>query len=545
MTQARHEPGSGACRGGARLGVWLALLFWPLIGWTAAPAAEVAETLRRSVELLRSTARLTVAGENVLSARGLPEIYESRGFRPLWNDRTAEEALLGEIAAAGGDGLDPADYHFDAIRLALERRAAEPASAAAAATAELLLTDALLRVAAHLHFGKLDPASRQPRWDLDGRIRGEPGLAVVVRMASRGGLAVQLNELRPLQPLYGRLKSALARYRIIEQEGGWPRIPPGQVLQTGMQDPRVALLRRRLSLTGDLRGATLDSAVFDADLEQALRRFQTRHQLEADGVLGPATLRALNRPVEDRIEQLLANLERARWLLPEVRGYFLLIDPAGTQVVLMDNSQPVLAQGAEFAPPARDAREFRSDLRYMVVHPDWVLPESLVAAQVAPLARDRPAELSARGLELFDRAGRPLEAARADWSQPGAVIVRQQPGPRSFLGPLRFSMPNPQQLFLHGGPETGEALPGSIRLANPVALAGALAGPAAGWSPQTLENALTAGQPRTLVPATPVPVLYAHWSAWVGGDGGVSFRSGLEQRDAQILAGLRQPARAR
>jgi L,D-transpeptidase YcbB len=527
------------------LAILLALGAWPDVTGAAPDAAQIVETLRRSIEQLQSTGRVTVAGQPVLSAQALPEIYEPRGFTLLWNDGENEEALLGEIAAVGGDGLDPADYHFGPLRVALERRAQDPHSAAAAVTVDLLLTDALVRLATHFHFGKLDPANGQPRWDMTRPIRGEPGAAVVARMATGRGLAIRLGDLRPVQPMYGRLKSVLARYRVIEQSGGWKTIPPGRLLQQGMEDPRVVLIRQRLAMTGDFPGIVVDSPSFEPALAEALRRYQARHHLEVDGMIGPASVRELNRPAKERIDQLRGNLERARWLLAEVRGRFLMLDPAGRQVVLMENSQPTVALPAEFAPAARDAAEFRAEMRFLVVHPDWVLPQRLVEAQVAPLARRAPAELVARGLQVFDSAGAEIDAARANWSRPAGLIVRQVPGPRSFLGAIRFPMPNTRHIFVHGGPSEGQALPGSIRLDDPAVLARALAGPPANWTTETLGAALASGTPRTLTLGAPVPVIYANWSAWVEVDGTVSFRAGHEERDAAVIAGLERRAGAR
>ncbi|MFU8822499.1 MAG: peptidoglycan-binding protein [Gammaproteobacteria bacterium] len=528
---------------------WLALVL-ALLGiggapaWAAPDPDEVAETIRRTVEQLRSTGEATIAGRKLLSARGLPEIYEARGFLRLWSDPGNEEALLGEIAAASGDGLNPEDYHFDALRTVLDRRRQEPDSPGLAASADMLLTDALLRLAVHFHLGKLDPATGQARWDLAGTVRGEPGAAVVTRMATGRALPQQLGELRPVQPLYGRFKSALARYRVIEQADDLAPLPAGRVLQLGMEDARVPLLRRRLAATGDFAGIVLDSPRFEPALEEAVRRFQARHRLKPDGVFGPASQRELNRPIEERIDQLMANLERARWMLAEVRGRFLVIDPPGRRVVLMDNSQPVLVQDAAFTAAAASAREFRTDMHYLVVHPDWVLPPPLVEAQVAPLARRAPAQLEPRGLQVFNAAGEPVAPARADWSRPSTLVVRQLPGARNFLGNLRFSMPNAAGIFLHGGPAEGDALAGSIRLEDPEALARALAGPPAPWTSETLSVALAGGAPRTLLLGRPVPVLYGYWSAWVDTGGMVSFRIGYEDRDALILAGLRRAAGA-
>jgi len=530
-------------------GSWRSLLLAALLVLSlAAPVsaapdpAAVAETIRRAVEQLRSTGQVTIAGQHLRSVQALPEIYESRGFSLLWTDPASEAALLGEIAASAGEGLGPADYHFAAIRGAAERRTAEPDDPAAAATVDLLMTDALLRLATHFYFGKVDAVTGRPRWDLEGDIRGESGPMQIAAMASGSNLAARLAELRPSQPLYGRLKGALARYRLIEREGGWQPVPAGRVLQAGMDDPRVTLLRRRLVLSGDHPATDEESSIFDPGLELALRRFQARHGLEPDGLFGPASMRAANRSASELIDVLRANLERARWVLADVRGRFLAVDPASAQVSLLSGGQAVLAQTATFAPGSRTAAEFRSDLRYCVVHPDWILPAELVRTQVAPLARRRPAALEARGLQVFSADGEPIDAARADWSRPEALIVRQIPGPPSFLGVIRFAMPNPQGLFLHGGPEEGESLPGAIRIEDPIAFARALAGAPATWSQEVLGQALAGGIPQTLQLAVPIPVVYAPWTAWIDQDGKAHFRRGFAERDEMIVAGLRAGA---
>lgn len=518
-----------------------ALLLWaPSAAWSAPDAAEVREALRRAVEQLRSTGRVTLAGQQVLSAQSLPSIYESRGFNRLWQDAASEAALLGEIASLSGDGLDRADYHFEALRSLLQRRDLEPDSAGLAATADLLLSDALVRLVAHLQRGKLDPATAEPRWDLPDRIRGEPGTEVVSRIASGQALALQLGELKPKQPFYGRLKSALARYRVMANEGGWTQLPSGRALELGMEDSRVPLLRRRLAESGDFPGVLVDSPLFEAALDEALKRFQARHALEPDGVLGPASLRALNLPVEARIDTLRANLERARWLLAGVRGYFLVLDPAGNRVLLMDNNAPVLELDASFTPAARAVEDFTGAMHYLVVNPDWILPPSVVRDQVAPLGRRAPAALEARGLQVFDGDGEPVDAAKANWSQASQLIVRQLPVADSFLGAFRFPVTGDARIFIHGGSQTEQGMAGSVRLEAPQTLARSLASPPQSWTPDALTAALDAAEPVTLSMSAPLPVLYGHWTAWVETDGRVLFRQGREARDAAVVEGLKR-----
>ena len=544
-----QQPAMRGARRGRGRGAVLLLATLLLFGWAgplaAAPdAALVAETLRRSIEQLHVTGQVTVAGQRLRSAQVLPELYQQRGFTLLWGSRANEEAMLGEIAAVSGDGLDPADYHFEPLRELLRQRSAAPDDAALAAAADLLLSDALARLVAHLARGKLDPRTGAPRWDLEGLVRGEPAAVLLARIATGNAVAVQLGELRPVQPIYGRLKSMLARYRLVAEQGGWPEIGGGPVLQQGMEDPRVTLLRRRLAQSGDFPGVVIDSPRFEAALEDALRAFQARHQLEADGRFGPATRRAMNRPVDELMGVLRANLERARWLLAEVRGRLVVIDLAGQQVVLLDHSEPVATFAAELAPAVREMPPMRGELRYLVVNPDWVLPTGLVAAQVAPLARRAPGRFDDLGLQVFDQAGNALAPGAADWAAPGKLVVRQLPGPRSFLGAFRFPVwPHPG-VFLHGGAAADAALPGAVRLDDAAGLANALATPETGLAPQQLAAALATGTPHTFSLRRPATVVLAPWTAWVDPSGNVFFRPGHERADARIIAGLARRAGA-
>jgi murein L,D-transpeptidase YcbB/YkuD len=514
------------------------LVTWVAPAAAAPDAALVAETLRRSIEQLHVTGQVIVAGQRLRSARVLPELYQQRGFALLWSARANEEAMLGEIAAVSGDGLDPADYHFEALRALLRQRSEAPDDAALASAADLLLSDALARLVAHLARGKLDPRTGAPRWDLEGEVRGEPAAMVLARIATSNAVAVQLSELRPVQPIYGRLKSALARYRLAAEQGGWPEIDSGPVLQQGMEDPRVILLRRRLAQSGDFPGVVIDSPRFEPALEEALRAFQARHELDADGRFGPATRRALNRPVDELMGLLRANLERARWLLSDVRGRLLVIDLAGQQVVLLDHSEPVATFAAELAPMVRDMAPLRGELRYLVANPDWVLPTELVARQVVPLARRAPGRFEDLGLQVFKNDGTALAPRAANWAAPDKLIVRQLPGPGSFLGEFRFPVwPHPA-VFLHGGAAVEQSLAGAVRLADAAGLANALATPEAGFAPQQLAAALATGSPHTFSLRRAATVVLAPWTAWVEPSGKVFFRAGYERADADIIAGL-------
>lgn len=516
-----------------------------LAGWLAAvpgraepDSAQVTEALRRATEMLSSVGRHEVAGEWLLSSDTLPRLYSAAGFRLLWQGESQAEALLGEIAASEGDGLSPADYHFEILRSTLERRRAGPDDVDAAVDADLLLTDALVRIVAHLRLGKLTPEG-EPRWDLPGRIEGQEAPAFIRGILTGGELPLRLADLRPAQPIYGRLKAALARYRIIEADSGWPSIGPGGVLSLGVTDTRVATVRRRLSLTGDYLGPPSDSPAYDDSVMSAVQNFQRRHGLKTDGILGPITRGAMNQPVEERIDEIRANLERARQLLAGVRGRFLLIDPAAGEVLAAADGNRLDAQPAEFGPGFHEIPPFRSRLAYVVLNPDWTLPGSLVAGQVAELARRRPGSFDEFGLSVLTPDGRRVDPARVDWTRPGEVVVRQASGDASFLGSARLEFPNRSGVTLHGRGDG--AFPGAVSVPDPLALAATAMEPALDRA--ALDEMAASGRARTLFPEIPVAVVFTPWTAWGATDGSVSFRGGFENVDAAIIEGLGARAR--
>ena len=144
--------------------------------------------------------------------------------------------------------------------------------------------------------------------------------------------------MRPTHPFYGNLKKTLARYRELADSGGWPEVPAGKTLKEGMSDPRLAVLGERLHITGDMPDPVVESMEYDQPLIEAVKRFQSRHGLDVDGITGPGTLHALNVPVQDRIDQLCVNLERARWVLHKVEEEALIVDIAGFNVMYQSDS---------------------------------------------------------------------------------------------------------------------------------------------------------------------------------------------------------------
>ena len=396
-------------------------------------AAPPREALRERVEALRSDSSPTVDAHRAARAL-IAGLYEARGFEPLWTDAGRVESLRRAVDASVTHGLDPRDYHAPALDLA-----PVPGDGRALAQRELLLTDALVRLAYHLHFGKADPRALQPSWNFARTLGGADPAAALAQLASAPDPADALERLAPSLPAYADLRRVLAVLRETERRGGWTPVPAGPKLEAGMtersDDPRLTALRKRLAESGDLAAAVNGAAapapsnaapaeLFDAALAEAVRRFQARHGLQVDGVVGRETLAALDVPVAARIDQVRANLERLRWVARDLVGDHLLVDIAGFEARLWLDGREAWRSRVVVGRPYRRTPEFRSTMEYLVLNPEWGVPPTILRNDVLPrVLRDR-GYLERQRMRLIDRARRVVDPAGGDWA-----AGRERPGP--------------------------------------------------------------------------------------------------------------------
>jgi murein L,D-transpeptidase YcbB/YkuD len=503
--------------------------------------------MRQAVERLRS-GDTRVGGERIAARNLIAKFYEGRDFAPAWSDPARVAELLALVEASRDHGLDPADYHVAAVR------AAAGGANGDAAARELLLTDALVRLAYHLYFGKVNPKELDPDWNFSRSLRGVDPVQALERAVTAPSLTQEVLAYAPRLAYYAELMDALARYRDIEARGGWSALAAGPALKPGMGDARVAALRTRLEASGDLPAAQApDAELYDATLEGAVRRFQERHGLEPDGAVGPNTLAALNVPVAARIDQIRVNLERARWVAQDLTGDFLIVDIAGFRAGLYLAGLPVWTSRVVVGKPYRETPVFRAEMQYLVINPTWTVPPTILRQDVLPkLARD-PAYLVRENMAVVDNQGRPVDASAVDWKRysrggfPYQIV--QQPGDKNALGRIKFMFPNSHFVYLHDTPS--KALferverafsSGCIRVEAPVDLAVLLLDDPQRWSPDAVRAAIASGETRTVPVKRKLPVMLLYWTAQVR-DGEINFRRDLYGRDEAVLKALRGPVR--
>lgn len=510
----------------------------------AALADPVQQVLREAVARI-AEGEPEALGEPISSVVVLPALYAGRDFQPLWRPHRIEE-LLAQIRASAGSGLDPEDYHLAAIERMRDRvREAEDAAWDRAGL-DLLATDALIRLAYHLEFGKVDPQALDANWNMVREIEGADPVEVIGRVIADPDLAGALSRFGPDHPAYQGMRRGLERYRAIAARGGFEPVPDGAALRLGSVDPRVPALRRRLVASGDLPGGTTDRAEFDESLEAAVVRFQRRHRIPQDGVVGASTLEALNVPVEDRIDQIRVNLERGRWVLDEIGGDLVLVDIAGFELRYYEGFQEVWRTRVQVGRPYRRTPVFRSAIRYLEINPTWTVPPGILRRDVVPKARSDPDYLSRQHMRLFDAQGHEVDPAGVDWSRerlPYRFV--QDPGPWNALGRIKFMFPNPHFVFLHDTPSrelferTDRTFSsGCIRVEDPLQLAEFLLHDRSQWNRSRFKSMIEDGRTRTVTLPQPVTVVLLYWTIEIAPDGSVHFKRDPYGRDEAVLEAL-------
>ncbi len=511
------------------------------------PVGEVApaSTSQRIRELLDRPDGLRIDGQ-ALDPRALGRFYRPRDFAPAWDardggpDRAA--LLLRALVTAETHGLDPARYHLDAIR-------GRHASSNGGHTGELdlLLTAAFLGYARDVRAGRLPPGRRDPDWGISAApFDAAAALAQGVREPAR--FRALLASLPPPAKDYGRLVEALQRYRKVAARSDWPLVPPGALLRPGDDDARVAAVRARLAAEDERvsRAATH----FDRRLEEAVRRFQARHGLTVDGLVGEATVRALNVPASERIRQVTLNLERWRWLPRDLGPSYVTVNAADATLRVVEDDRTVLTSRVIVGDVQHPTPVVQARLDAVVLNPKWNVPTSIAVQEILPRLREDRRYLAEHDIVIMERRESDPFGLAVDWSVMSAEAfpfrLQQQPGPDNPLGRIKFDVPNRFDVYLHDTPTRAlfartrrTASHGCIRVEQADELAAhVLADGTSRWTPQRLEEAIAGGGSSRIPVARPLPVYILYWTAFVGPDGLVHLRDDVYGRDHRLAAAL-------
>lgn len=526
--------------------------------------AQVAAEIRRLLVVQAVPASLGDGSPGSTSSTNVRALYEQRDGWPIWSrgHELGPQALelLDVVAAAAGDGLEPAMYLAPGARARLVALAAageaQPGRIHALAKADLLLTRVYLTYGGHLLRGRIDPRQADLKWRTEPRRLDLAGS--LTRTVNGDGVAAALSALAPAHPGYAKLRRALADYRALQASGGWPLVPEALTAESAEDPIAISLLRARLAATGDLAAEANAGApsaggpALDPLLEDAVRRFQKRHGLPATGRIDPETLAQMNLPIEERIRQIEWNLERWRWLPERLGERHLAVNIPDFSLQVVEAGVAVESFRVVVGKTRQQTPVFSDLMTYLELNPYWNVPAGILRNEILPAVRKDPDYLRQEGMEVLAGWGEEAAALRPeemDWSSlhPGRIRVRQRPGGRNALGRIKFVFPNRFDVYLHDTPavrlfaRSERALShGCVRVDRPVDLAVRLLGGDPAWSRERITKAVATGERRVIRLPQPVPVHLLYWTAWVDDGGELHFREDLYGGDRAMARAVRR-----
>ena len=529
----------------------LLIVFLILAGSTGLQASDTSKT-QQDIEQLLGTDGLTIRGVDILTEGLILDTYEDHAFAPYWTDADKIRELMLLINSAADHGLKPSDYNIEVLNQVLKLRQEQP-SAEIEAEADILLTESLFRYGYHRRFGKVKANAMDPNINFRRQHFHQQAPSKTLEQAlESSSLADFVETVAPTGPVYRQLQGKMKFYRDIAAKGGWPTIPDGPTLHPGDNDARVALVRKRLATSGHIANDSgAGASSYDAVLKEAVKAFQVRHQLDADGVAGKQTFTAMNVPVEHRIDQIRLSLERLRWVKEEAVDTMVVVNIAGFRAVFFRDGAIEWETRVMVGKNYRKTPIFRGDIAYLEFNPTWTIPPGILRNDTLPAIRKDPNYLASKNIQVIDKNGKIIDPSTVDWTKhqrSAPYTFRQTPGPHNSLGMVKFIFPNGHFVFLHDTPHRElfsqterNFSSGCIRVQNPFDLAELVLNDPVKYNRSELDAIVASRKTQRVHLKPKVPVIILYITASIGADGEVRFYKDIYNRDQKVLDALNGP----
>jgi murein L,D-transpeptidase YcbB/YkuD len=459
--------------------------------------------------------------------------YRGNNYNYVWYDKNglieSSSALISGLSNIEEEGVTSDVPYKDTLDVLFHNPVDSSNLNAPDINTELMLTGEYFYYAKKVWAGELNDKAESIDWYLprkklsyaallDNNLKngtvGEPGGAVVTAQ-------------------YQGLKKALAQYRTVDKNGNEVIVPSlngSSVIKPGSSSEIVVVVRKRLTQLGELTG-TNTSSTFDADIAGVVYKLKDRYGLKVDSTITNSFITAINVPAKKRAEQIMVNMERLRWIQQDTSASkeFILVNIPQYALIYYENGTAVWTCGVVVGKPMNKTVIFSGDMKYVVFSPYWNVPPSIISKEIKPGMRRDKNYLAKHNMEW--NGGR----------------VRQKPGPKNSLGLVKFLFPNSNNIYLHDTPskslfsETNRAFShGCVRVSKPKDLAIKVLRQYPEWTPEKIDAAMHAGKEQYVTLNRTIPVYIGYFTAYIGTDGQVNFRTDVYQRDGRLLSMLEQ-----
>ncbi|WP_209330678.1 L,D-transpeptidase family protein [Lunatimonas salinarum] len=489
------------------------------------------------------------------------EFYSGRDFREAWVSEGRLTCNAYEIRyliqQSRFDGLIPEEYHLASINRLfelIELAAKENFSVSDMELAQLdvTLSDAFLELGSHLYLGKVDPDHGDYGWELKRKEPKKEVLAMLKRALEGCDVRKSIEALYPGFPMYKRMRISMMEFyeKAKYTPNSWDQLTVVKSIKPYEEHRIIAQVRERLDFwEGISSEPTNDPHRYDSLLVKRVEKYQRQLGLNPDGVLGNATLRALNKRPEDLIKQASVNMERLRWLPDTVVSEVILVNIANFSMDYIKEKDTLLHSKAIVGKAYRKTPVFNAPMTYLVFSPTWTVPPTILRNDVLPAVKKNVGYLKSKKMRILTYGGKEVDPYSIDWrkvtSNSFPYLIRQDPGPTNSLGWVKFMFPNTHNVYIHDTPSRDlfgrddRALSsGCIRIEKPFELARLLLSDQPFWSDDRIRSSMFGGKEQTVMLRRQIPVVILYLTFWTDSLGNAKIRHDLYDRDEALYKAL-------
>ncbi|WP_172891462.1 murein L,D-transpeptidase [Cohaesibacter sp. ES.047] len=502
---------------------------------------DVFDALASAIDTIPSSKDFLEKRDNA----ALVAFYKERNFRTAWFENgeltPSARKLAFALSRADRDGLDPADFTTPALTVS-RTRGSKPADIAAS---DIELSRAITRYTRQAYAGRVDPRIFSKKV-VTIKPHYPDSIEALKKITRAKNPRVVMRGYNPDHPGFVALRKEYNRLRLTKSDTTTPDVPEGRSMKVGMRDTRVALLRKKLDLPVPAENADLYSKA----LSQKVKDYQAANGLIADGIAGKATLAVLNKNPADLIPDIIANMERWRWLPRDLGKFHIMVNIPSFHVEVVNNGKKIHETRVVVGKSRHKTPIFSDEMEYVVVNPYWNVPRSIATKELLPQIKSDPGSFfSKRNYQVLASVKgrtRVVDPYKLDWEkvEPGMVRLRQTPGTRNALGNVKFLFPNQHAVYLHDTPSRSlfnrdyrAFSHGCVRVQNPMDFADVILSRTEKWGAGRLKS-MIGGDEKWVSLSHKVPVHIVYFTTWMAENGTLQLRSDIYGHNAKVKKAL-------
>lgn len=497
---------------------------------------DVAKTAENAIKRYAVDSTYVATFEN----DSLTSFYKMNGFQTVWNTQKNRTVIIDALLRADQEGLDPTEYNVKDLNRYGEN--ITTLNDKEIAGYDVLMTLCIQKYLRHLTQGKLNPRELYTDWDL---AQNKADINQMLTTAANGdSLQIIIEKAKPTHIVYKKLKDALILINTFPTDT-LKKIEIAVKLKVNDTSSSLIDIKKRLIYWRDLKAPDSLTSLYDPETAKAIKRFQLRHGLAADGVIGSGTVMALNTTKNTRKEQIIANLERWRWFPREMGEHYIIANIPDYKLHTVFKNDTTRTHNIIVGTSKRKTPILSSKLSYAVFNPTWTVPPTILKEDIIPATTKNRNYLASKNITVYDKNGKEISAA--NWNPEKALNYRyvQSPGTYNSLGMVKIIFPNNFTVYLHDTnhreyfDKTNRSLSsGCVRVQNPLELTEYLLDDKANWSLEKITETLKREKTQSAKMKNEIYIYQLYWTAW-SHDNVLQFRPDIYTLDSELYSKLR------